>query len=94
MKVASTCNAEEVSVKLCFLVNVRKARGRKVAGGRIIGSILAFAGAFSTLKGRMGWTGVANAGLEEGIGFNGAGVGGSLNMEAALILSDRDMMAV
>ena len=83
MNVAKTCNADEVSVKLCFLVKVRKARGRNVAGGRRTGSMLAFAAAAVTLKGRMGWIGVPNAGDEEGIGFNGAGVGGGLNIGAA-----------
>lgn len=58
MNVARTCSAEDVRVKLCFLVNVRKARGRNVAGGRRTGSMLAFAAAVVTLKGRMGCTGV------------------------------------
>lgn len=83
MNVARTCNAEEVSVRLCFLVKVRKAKGRKVAGGRRTGRILAFAAAVVTLKGRMGWTGVPKAGDEDGIGFKGAGVGGGLNIGAA-----------
>ena len=42
IKVASSCRAVEVSVRLCFLVNVRKASGRSVAGGRMIGRIAAF----------------------------------------------------
>jgi hypothetical protein len=83
MNVAKTCRAEEVSVKLCFLVNVLKARGRKVAGGRRIGSILAFTAAPAGLNCLMGYAGVPNAGDDEGIGFNGAGVGGGLNMGAA-----------
>jgi hypothetical protein len=73
-----------VRVKLCFLVKVRKAKGRNVAGGRRTGSMLAFAAAVVTLNGRIGCTGVPNAGDDEGIGFNGAGVGGGLNMGAAL----------
>ena len=83
MNVARTCNAEDVSVKLCFLVNVRKARGRRVAGGRRTGRMLAFVAAVGALKGRMGCTGVPNAGEDEGIGFNGAGVKGGLNIGAA-----------
>jgi hypothetical protein len=83
MNVARTCNAEEVSVKLCFLVKVRKARGRKVAGGRSTGRMLVFGAAVVTLKGRIGCTGVPNAGDEEGIGFDGAGVGCGLNIGAA-----------
>jgi hypothetical protein len=83
MNVAKICSAEEVRVKLCFLVNVLKARGRKVAGGRRIGSILALTGAPAGLKGFMGYAGVPKAGDDEGIGFKGAGVGGGLNIEAA-----------
>ena len=68
-------------------MKVLKARGRKVAGGSRIGRILAFAGMAAALKGRMGWTGVANAGDEEGIGFNGAaGVLGTLKMGAARLM--------
>jgi hypothetical protein len=73
-----------VSVKLCFLVKVLKAKGRKVAEGRIIGSMLAFVGIAAALKERIGCTGVANAGEEDGIGFSGAGVGGGLNTGAAI----------
>jgi len=83
MKVARTCRAGVVSVKLYFLVKVRKASGLNVGAGRIIGSMLAFIGIAAALKGRIGCTGVANAGDEEGIGFNGAGVGGGLNIGAA-----------
>lgn len=66
IKVASSCSAEEVSVRLCFLVKVRNARGRNVAGGRRMGRMAAFDGA-DTLKGLSGWTGVPKAGEEEGI---------------------------
>lgn len=84
MKVASTCKALEVNVRLCFLVNVLKARGLKVAGGRMIGSMLAFAGIAAGLKGLIGCAcGVPNAGEEEGMGFKGAGLSGTLNIEAA-----------
>jgi hypothetical protein len=82
MNVAKTCKAGELSVRLCFFVNVRNAKGRKVAGGRRIGKMLAFAGAAVGLKGCMGYAGVPKAGDEEGIGFNGAGVFGALNIGA------------
>ena len=39
-----TCNADEVRVRLCFFVNVRKASGRNVAGGRRIGNIVGVVG--------------------------------------------------
>ena len=39
MKVESACSADDVSVRLCFFVNVRKAKGLKVAGGKSIGNI-------------------------------------------------------
>jgi hypothetical protein len=72
-----------VSVKLCFFVKVRKAKGLSVAGGRIIGRMLALGGIAATLKGRMGCAGVANAGEDEGIGLSlCAGVSGNLKMVA------------
>lgn len=40
INVASACRAEELSVRLCFLVKVRKASGRSVGGGRRIGRIV------------------------------------------------------
>jgi hypothetical protein len=64
MNEASSCRADEVIVRECFLVNVRKASGRRDAGGRMIGRIAAL-GAL-TLKGFSGWTGVPKAGEEEG----------------------------
>jgi hypothetical protein len=67
MKVANSCSAGEVSVRLCFLVNVLKASGLRVAGGRRMGRIVAFVGA--TENGFSEWVGVANAGDDEGIGF-------------------------
>jgi hypothetical protein len=82
MNVARTCNAEDVRVRLCFLVNVRKATGRRVAGGRRIGRILGFEiGAM--VNDRTGWAGVAKAGDEDGIGLRGAGVAGGRNIGAA-----------
>src|SRR5688572_22875455 len=64
MKDASSCNAEDVNVRECFFVKARKARGLKVAGGRMMGSIAAF-GTFM-LNGLRGWTGVPKAGEDEG----------------------------
>jgi hypothetical protein len=51
-------------------VKVRKASGRNVAGGRIIGSTAAFAGA-GGWKGLNGCAGVAKAGEDEGIALDG-----------------------
>jgi len=45
--------------------------------------MLAFPEAALTLNGRIGYAGVPKAGDEEGIGFNGAGVGRGLNIGAA-----------
>lgn len=56
-----------------------------MAGGRITGRILALAAGGATLNGLMGCAGVPNAGDEEGIGFDGAGVAGCLNIGAAFI---------
>ena len=39
MNAAKSFRAGDVRVRLCFFVNVRKARGLNVAGGRRIGSI-------------------------------------------------------
>lgn len=64
MKEASSCSADEVRVRECFFVNVRKASGRRVAGGRMMGRIAAL-GALM-LNGFGGWTGVPNAGEEDG----------------------------
>lgn len=55
----------------CFLVKVRNARGRRVAGGRSIGNIGACL-LVVTLKGRNGWTGVPKAGEDDGAS---AGIG-------------------
>ena len=83
MKLANAWRADEVRVKLCFLVNVRKASGLKVAGGSNMGSTVGFAAGFraggaligAVLRGCMGWTGVPNAGEEDGIGFSGTAEG-------------------
>lgn len=64
-------------------MNVLNARGRKVAEGRRIGRMLAFTEAVAGMKVRTGCAGVPNAGDDEGIGFNGAGVGGGLKIGAA-----------
>jgi hypothetical protein len=73
MNVASSCSADEVNVRLCFLVKVLKANGRRVAGGSRIGRMVAFAGAIE--NGFKVPAGVANAGDEEGIGFEAFGFG-------------------
>ena len=83
IKVARTCKADAVSVKLCFLVKMRKARGRRVAAGRSTGRMLAFTPAVGAIKGRIGCTGVPKAGEEEGIGIKGTGRGGGLKIDAA-----------
>jgi hypothetical protein len=64
-------------------VKVLNARGRNVAGGRRIGSMLPLVVTAPTLKGFIGCNGVANAGEEEGIGLRGVGVGGGLNIGTA-----------
>ena len=55
-----------MSVRLCFLVKVRKATGRRVAGGRSMGSIERFDGAGGSCW-RIGCAGVPNAGEDEGM---------------------------
>lgn len=66
MNVANNCSADDVKVRLCFFVNVRKARGRKVAGGRSMGSMEGLGGSLGG-GARIGWTGVPKAGEDEGI---------------------------
>lgn len=83
MNVARTCRADEVKVKLCFLVIILKAVGRKVGGGSMMGSMLAFGrGIAGTLKGLTGCAGVANAGEEDGMELSGGGACLCLNREA------------
>lgn len=65
MKEASACRADDVRVNECLFVKVRNASGRRVAGGRMIGRIAAFGGL--TLNGLNGWTGVPNAGDDDGM---------------------------
>ena len=62
--------AVEVNVRPCFLVKVRKASGRRVAGGRMMGRTTDLEGT-GGLKGLSGCAGVANAGEEEGIPLEG-----------------------
>lgn len=87
IKVANNCKAEDVSVRLCFFVNVRNANGRNVAGGRIMERMLVFAVAGTGLNGFIGYAGVPKAGDEEGMGFNVAGVLGALKIGAARAFS-------
>lgn len=58
-------------------MKVRKARGRRVAGGKRIGRTLGFdkAGGAGGSKGFIGYAGVPKAGDEEGIGFIGVDAG-------------------
>lgn len=90
MKVANACNAEDVSVRLCFLVKVRNASGRKVAGGSRIGKTAAFgcnaggARMAATRRGLMGCAGVPKAGEDEGIGFAGTAEGFSGRFAVAI----------
>ena len=71
MKLARSCSADDVSVRLCFFVNVRKARGLKAAGGRSIGNTDGLDDAVD-LEIRTGWSGVLKAGDEEAIEFGRA----------------------
>lgn len=82
MKCASVCSAGDVSVRLCFLVNMRKANGRNVAGGSEMGSIdgVASSGGF---RSRTGYTGVAKAGEDDGMWFAGTGERAGGNIGAA-----------
>lgn len=84
MKVANSCSAEDVRVKLCFFVKVRNANGLKVAGGRRIGRIVALVGG-AMANGLSVCAGVPKAGDEDGMGFEGAGVFGA-NIDAAVRL--------
>ena len=58
-------------------MKVRKARGLNVAGGNRIGNTLGLAEAAGGSKGFIGYAGVPNAGEDEGIGFEAAGVVGT-----------------
>ena len=70
-------------MRLCFLVNVRNASGRNVAGGSSIGRTVDFATGLraggarigAVLRGLMGCTGVPNAGDEDGMGSDGTADG-------------------
>lgn len=66
MNEASSWRAVDVKVRLYFLVNVRKASGRRVGGGRRMGRMAALAGA-GAWKGLREWAGVAKAGDDEGM---------------------------
>lgn len=76
-------------------MNVRKASGRSVAGGSNIGRTVDFEGGFSAggarmgavLRGLMGWTGVPNAGEEEGMGFAGAVEGFSGCLDVVIVVN-------
>ena len=74
MKSASACRADDVRVRSCFLVKLRKAKGRKEAGGRLIGSTVGVV-ATGVCFVRIGWTGVPKAAKEEGRGSFVVGAG-------------------
>lgn len=65
-------------MKLCFLVNVRKANGRNVAGGSSIGNIVVLFCCGLSSCNRIGWTGALKAGEEDGMGLACAGVAAEL----------------
>ena len=79
-------------VRLCFFVKVRNASGRSVAGGRSIGRTVDFATGFkaggarigAVLRGLMGWTGVPNAGDEDGMRSEGTAEGFSGRLVVAI----------
>lgn len=93
MKLANAERADDVRVKLCFFVKVRKARGRSVAGGSSMGSTVALTGGLreggarigAVRRGCMGWTGVPNAGDDEGIKFWGTAEGFSGRLALAIV---------
>lgn len=93
-KVASAWRADDVSVRLCFLVNVRNASGRSVAGGSSMGSTVDLTGGFSAggariaviRRGLMGWAGVPKAGEDDGIGFAGTAEGFSGRRVVAIVV--------
>jgi hypothetical protein len=64
-------------VRLYFFVKVRKASGRNMAGGkrmgRTVGDLKFGGGSGAVRRGFTRWTGVANAGDEEGMGFSRCG---------------------
>lgn len=62
-------------MRLCFLVKVRKAMGRRMAGGRRMGRMGAGrweSGLLLEIAGRIGWTGVAKAGEDDGMAWGGS----------------------
>lgn len=93
MKLASATSAVDVRVRLCFFVNVRKASGLSVAGGNSIGKTVALTGGLSeggarigaVRRGFTGWTGVPNAGDDEGMRFCGTFEGFSVRLAVAIV---------
>ena len=95
MKAASSARLDELRVRLCFLVKVRKARGRRAAGGREMGSTACRAGAGPgvAVKDFRGWAGVPKAGEEEGMSEGGcaafAGVSLAMYLSMVAVISGR-----
>lgn len=67
-----------MSVRLCFLVNIRNARGRITAGESWIDSVEGFNDSIVFWR-RIEWIGVPKAGEEEGIGSILTGFGSCRN---------------
>lgn len=78
----------------CFLVNVRNAKGRRVAGGSSIGRIGACLLLFVTLKGFIGCTGVPKAGDEERAADDRGATPRPVNMAPAMSLCLRRLLGL
>jgi hypothetical protein len=78
MNVARDWRADDVSVRLCFLVKVRNATGRRVVGGSRMGRMEAFGDGAIGLRGLKGCTGVPKPGEEERIAVDAEWAGVSV----------------
>jgi hypothetical protein len=67
MNVANSWRVVDERVRLCFLVNVRKATGRSMDGGKRIGRTDVFPGRRLGFPDRIGRAGVPKAGEDEGM---------------------------
>lgn len=75
------------------MVKVRKARGRRVAGGREMGRTAGRAGAGVALKDFRGWAGVPKAGDEEGMSEGGFGGFAAVSLATYLSMAAVAVMA-